>query len=55
MLTELQIREIVKDEVEKILSGGQENCLHSKSGSYQKDGSIVCDDCRKKLTKKEKY
>jgi len=51
--TELEIREIVRDEVEKILGGVQANCPHLSSGSFLADGSIVCDGCGKQLTESE--
>ena len=53
MLTESQIREIVRDEAQKILGGVQDDCPHLKSGSFRSDGSIICDGCGKQLTEAE--
>lgn len=52
-MNEQQIREIVRDELETILSGKKDNCSHSVSGTFQNDGSIKCDGCDKILTEED--
>ena len=50
MPTEQEIRDWVRTENEKIVSEKQETCGHLLSGSLNKEGKSVCDQCNHIIT-----
>ncbi len=48
-LSEERIREIVREEHQKLLDEKQDSCDHEVSGTQHLDGSFTCDACGKVL------
>ncbi len=48
-VSEERIRELIREEYQKLLDEKQDNCSHEVSCTQKADGSFVCDTCGKVL------
>jgi len=48
-VTEERVRELAREEYQKLLNKGQDACKHRDRGTLNPDGSITCSDCGKVL------
>ncbi|KKK98804.1 hypothetical protein LCGC14_2639100 [marine sediment metagenome] len=48
-VSEERVREIIREEHQKLLDEKQDNCAHEVSCTQHADGSFICDTCGKVL------
>lgn len=50
MLTEVEVRQWIREEIEAAFRARQEECLHAEAGTLREDGTVTCNQCGKALT-----